>query len=328
MTTPVGFVGLGSMGVPMAHNLLKAGYALHVWNRTPAKAESLLAQGAMWAPSPRVLAARTGLVLSMVADDDALHAIALDEDGILAGLPPEGIHVDLSTVLPATTQGLAQVYRERGVYFVAAPVSGRPDHATAAQLLLYPAGPAAALARCQPLWQALGQGVLVVGDEPHLASLLKLVINFVVFAINETLSEAFTWAEKAGLPRAPLLEILEGFFPALIIQLYARRIAHLDFYSPGASVRLGLKDVGHMRTLADQVAAPLPLADLVYRHLQAALARGRGDLDQVALVTVVRELAGLAPGMRERSKGDREQPSAPREEPTAGGGSSALPPLQ
>jgi 3-hydroxyisobutyrate dehydrogenase-like beta-hydroxyacid dehydrogenase len=299
------------MGLPMAYNLLKAGYALHVWNRTPAKAEGLLVQGATWAPSPQVLATRTGLVLSMVADDDALNAVALGADGILAGLPHEGIHVDMSTVLPDTTQGLARVYRERGAYFVAAPVSGRPDHAITAQLLIYPAGPAAALVRCQPLWQTLGQGVLVVGNEPHLASLLKLVINFVVSAINETLSEAFTWAEKAGLSYAPLLEILEGFFPALIIQLYARRIAHLDFYSPGASVRLGLKDVGHMRKLADQVAAPLPLADLVYRHLQAALARGRGDLDQVALVSVVRELAGLAPGLRERSEGHNDQQSGP-----------------
>ena len=91
MTTPVGFVGLGNMGLPMAQNVLKAGYALHVFNRTAAKAEGLLAQGATWAPSPQVLAARTGLVLSIVADDDALQAIALGEHGILAGLPREGI---------------------------------------------------------------------------------------------------------------------------------------------------------------------------------------------------------------------------------------------
>ena len=104
MTTPVGFVGLGNMGLPMAQNVLKAGYALHVFNRTAAKAEALLAQGATWAPSPQALAARTGLVLSMVSDDDALHAGALGEQGILAGLPTQGVHIDMSTVFPDTSK--------------------------------------------------------------------------------------------------------------------------------------------------------------------------------------------------------------------------------
>jgi 3-hydroxyisobutyrate dehydrogenase-like beta-hydroxyacid dehydrogenase len=286
------------MGLPIAQNVLKAGYALHVFNRTAAKAEGILAQGATWAPSPQVLAARTGLVLSMVTDDDALHAVALGEHGILAGLPPEGVHIDLSTVFPDTAQRLAHVYRERGVHFIAAPVSGRPEHAAAAQLLIYAAGPAAVLAQCQPLLQSLGQGVIVVGEEPHLANVLKLVTNLIVFALAETLSEVFTLADKAGLQHEPVLEMIRVLFPSPIIQLYARRIATADFYSPGASVRMGLKDLGHMRKLAEQVAAPLPLADLASRHLLAALARGRGALDVAALVTVVRELAGLAPGTR------------------------------
>jgi 3-hydroxyisobutyrate dehydrogenase-like beta-hydroxyacid dehydrogenase len=298
MTTSVGFVGLGNMGLPMAQNLLKAGYALHVFNRTAAKAESLLTQGATWAPSPQALAARTGLVLSIVADDDALHAVTLGEHGILAGLPHDGIHVDMSTVFPDTSKHLAQLYRERGAHFIAAPVSGRPEHAAAAKLLIYLAGPAGVRERCRPLLAALGQGVIVVGDEPHLANVLKLVTNFMVVAVNETLSEAFTLAEKAGLKSEPVLEMLQVLFPSLVFEVFAKRIATADFYSPGANVRLWLKDVGHMRQLAAQVAAPLPLADLAYHHLLAALARGRGDLDVAALVTVVRELAGLTPGTR------------------------------
>jgi 3-hydroxyisobutyrate dehydrogenase-like beta-hydroxyacid dehydrogenase len=298
MTIPVGFVGLGNMGLPMAQNLLKAGYALHVFNRTAAKAEGLLAQGATWAPSPQVLAARTGLVLSIVADDDALHAVTLGEHGILAGLSREGIHVDMSTVFPDTSQRLAQVYRERGAHFIAAPVSGRPEHAAAAQLSIYQAGPAEVLERCRPLFAVLGQRVITAGEEPHLANVLKLVTNFMVVAVTETLSEAFTLAEKTGLKSGPVLEMLQVWFPSLVFELFARRITQSDFYSPGASVRLWLKDVGHIRKMAEQVAAPLPLADVVSRHLLAALARGRGDLDVAALVTVVRELAGLTPGTR------------------------------
>src|SRR5262245_48830887 len=298
MSTLVGFVGLGNMGLPMAQNLLKTGYALHVFNRTAARADALLAQGATWAPSPREVAARTGLVLSMVTDDEALNAVTLGDQGIIAGLPPDGVHVDMSTVYHGTSRRLANLYRERGTHFIASPVSGRPDHAAAAQLLIYAGGSAEALERCRPVLETLGRGVIAVGDDPHLANVLKLVTNLIVFAIDETLSEAFTLADKAGLQREPVLEMIRVFFPAPIIQVYAKRIATSDFYSPGANVHIGLKDLGLMRRLAEQIAAPLPMAELASRHLLAALARGRGDLDVAALVTVVRELAGLPPGTR------------------------------
>jgi 3-hydroxyisobutyrate dehydrogenase-like beta-hydroxyacid dehydrogenase len=222
----------------------------------------------------------------------------LGEHGILAGLPREGIHIDMSTVFPDTSQRLAQVYRERGAHCIAAPVSGRPEHAAAAQRVISLAGPAEVLARCRPLLAALGQRIIAVGDAPHLANVLKLVTNCIAIAVTETLSEAFTLADKAGLQSAPVLEMLQVLFPSLVCEVFAKRIAASDFDSPGVNVRLWLKDVGHMRQLADQVAAPLPLADLAYRHLLAALARGRGDLDAAALVTVVREVAGLAPGTR------------------------------
>src|SRR5262249_15339637 len=156
-----------------------------------AKAEALLAQGATWAPSPQVLAARTGLVLSIVADDDALHAVALGDHGILAGLPREGIHVDMSTVFPDTSKHLAQLYRERDAHCIASPVAGRLEQAAAAELVIYQAGPAGVLERCRPLFAALGQRVIMAGEEPHLANVLKLVTNFMAVAVAEALSEAF-----------------------------------------------------------------------------------------------------------------------------------------
>ena len=201
MTTAIGFVGLGNMGLPMAHNLLKAGYPLHVFNRTAARAEGLLAQGATWAPSPRTVAQRIGIVISMLADDEALQALSLGTEGILAGLAKGGVHVDMSTVSPDTSKRLAQRYREQGVHFIAAPVFGRPEAAAAAKLWICPAGPAEVIERCRPLFDAMGQGVIVVGTEPHQATALKLVGNFFVVSAIETLSEAFTLAEKAGLKR-------------------------------------------------------------------------------------------------------------------------------
>jgi len=296
MTTAIGFVGLGNMGLPMAHNLLKAGYPLHVFNRTAARAEGLLAQGATWAPSPRTVAQRVGIVISMLADDEALESVALGEQGILAGLAKGGIHVDMSTVSPDTSKRLAQRYREQGVHFIAAPVFGRPEAAAAAKLWICPAGPAEVIERCRPLFDAMGQGVIVVGTEPHQANALKLVGNFFVVSAIETLSEAFTLAEKAGLKRETILDVLKALLPVPLFQGYGTRIARNEFSPAGFSLRLGLKDVGLMRKLAEEVAAPLPLADLAHNHLLAALAKGSGDLDWGALVTVVRELAGLAAG--------------------------------
>ncbi len=298
MTTQVGFIGLGNMGLPMAHNLLKAGHTLRVFNRTKARADGLLAQGATWTPSPRAVAEQAEIVISVLADDTALHAVALGEQGVLAGFAKEAVHVDMSTVSPDTTKHLAQLYGERGAHFIASPVFGRPEAAAAAKLWICPAGPPEVIERCRPLFNAMGQGVIVVGTEPHLANVLKLVGNFFVISAIETLSEAFTLAEKSGLKVETVLEVIKALLPVPLFQGYGTRMAHREFTPPGFGLRLGLKDVGLMRKLADQVEAPLPLADIAHGHLRAALARGRGELDWGALITVVREMAGLEPGVR------------------------------
>lgn len=292
----IGFIGLGNMGLPMAHNLLKAGHSLSVFNRTKARADGLLAQGAAWASSPRAVAEWTEIVISVLADDVALQGVALGEHGVLAGLAKNSVHVDMSTVSPDTSKNLAQLYHERGAHFLAAPVFGRPEAAAAAKLWICPAGPAEAIERCRPLFDAMGQGVIVVGTEPHLANALKLVGNFFVISAIETLGEAFTLAEKAGLKVETVLEVIKALLPVPLFLGYGTRMAHNEFAPPGFGLQLGLKDVGLMRKLADQVAAPLPLADIAHGHLRAALAKGRGNLDWAALITVVRELAGMEPG--------------------------------
>jgi len=298
MTTRTGFIGLGNMGLPMAHNLLKAGHSLSVFNRTKARADGLLTQGAVWAPSPRAVAERSEIVISVLADDAALQAVALGEQGILAGLAKGGVHVDMSTVSPDTAKQLTRLYHERGAHFLAAPVFGRPEAAAAAKLWICPAGPPEAIERCRPLFNAMGQGVIVVGTDPHLANVLKLVGNFFVISAIETLGEAFTLAEKAGLKVETVLDVIKALLPVPLFLGYGTRMAHNEFTPPGFGLQLGLKDVGLMRKLADQANAPLTLADIAHGHLRAALAKGRGDLDWGALITIVRELAGLAPGTK------------------------------
>jgi 3-hydroxyisobutyrate dehydrogenase-like beta-hydroxyacid dehydrogenase len=202
----------------------------------------------------------------------------------------------MSTVSPDTTKTLAQESSARGVHFIAAPVFGRPEAAAAAKLWICPAGAAEAIEQCQPLFSAMGQGVIVVGTEPHLASVLKLVGNFFVISAIETLSEAFTLAEKSGLKVDTVLEVIKALLPVPLFQGYGTRMARNEFVPPGFVLRLGLKDVGLMRKLADQVQVPLPLADIAHQHLRAAAANGRGELDWGALISVVRELAALPPG--------------------------------
>lgn len=299
MTPSIGFIGLGRMGLPMAQNLLNANFPLSVFNRTTSRADTLRQNGAQWANSPRELAAQSDIVISIIADDVALQAIALGEDGILAGLKPDGIHVDMSTVSPDVTKELAPLYLDRGAHFVASPVFGRPEAAAAAKLWICPAGSAAAIDRCRPAFEVMGQGVIVVGEEPHLANVLKLVGNFFVIAGIETISEALTLAEKGGLQNETVLELIRALLPVPLFQGYGSRIAKQEFVPAGFALALGLKDVGLMQKLAKDVAAPLPLADLADNHLRAAFARGRGDLDWGALATVIREMAGLPSGAPE-----------------------------
>lgn len=296
MTTPIGFVGLGAMGLPMAHNLLKAGYEVRVFNRTVSRAEGLAAHGAKVLASPRAIAEQTPIVLSIMADDAALEAVALGPDGILAGLTKDGVHVDMSTISPDTSKMLARRYRERGGHYISAPVFGRPEAAAAAKLWICPAGPSDIVERCRPFFTAMGQGIIVVGEEPHLANVLKLVGNFFVISAIETLSEAFTLAEKSGLKVDTVLEVVKALLPGPLFQGYGGRMARSEFMPPGFVLRLGLKDVGLMRKLAEQGSAPLPIADIMHEHLRAAAAKGRGELDWGAVITVVRELAGLEPG--------------------------------
>ena len=299
MTPSIGFIGLGRMGLPMAQNLLDADFSLAVFNRTTSRADTLRQNGARWANSPRELAAQSDIVISIIADDAALQAIALGEDGILAGLKPDGIHVDMSTVSPDVTKELAPLYLDRGAHFVASPVFGRPEAAAAAKLWICPAGSAAAIDRCRSAFEVMGQGVIVVGEEPHLANVLKLVGNFFVIAGIETISEALTLAEKGGLQNETVLELIRALLPVPLFQGYGSRIAKQEFVPVGFALALGLKDVGLMQKLAKDVAAPLPLADLADNHLRAAFARGRGDLDWGALATVIREMAGLPSGAPE-----------------------------
>ncbi|HXG44427.1 MAG TPA: NAD(P)-dependent oxidoreductase [Gemmatimonadales bacterium] len=293
MTGPVAFLGLGAMGTPMAANLLAAGFALRVWNRTAAKAKALT--GAEWAASPREAAEGAAVVITMLADDAAVEATTFGPHGLLAGLGPDGVHAGMSTVSVACTRRLVVAHAERGSAYVAAPVFGRPEAARARQLWIVAGGASDRLARLEPVFDALGRGVFTLGTAAE-AALLKLVGNFLIGAMVESLGEALVLAERGGLDPERVVEILgESLFPSPVFRSYGARIARAEFEPAGFALPLALKDFNLIRAAAEEAGVPLPVAELVRGRLEESRRRGRDRFDFAGLAALVREAAGLPP---------------------------------
>jgi 3-hydroxyisobutyrate dehydrogenase-like beta-hydroxyacid dehydrogenase len=289
----IGFIGLGNMGQAMARNLLQAGHQLTVHNRTPSRAEALIAAGARFAQTPGD-AAQGEAVITMVADDRALEAVAFGDGGIVARLPPEAIHVSMSTIGVALSERLTDAHRQAGQVFVAAPVFGRPEAAAAAKLFVVAAGQAAALERCKPLFEAIGQRTFAFGDRPATANVVKLSGNFLLASVVEALSEAFALARKSGIDPHQYLELLTStLFAAPAYKTYGGLIADQRYEPAGFKMPLALKDVRLTLAAAEAAGVPLPIASLVRDQLISGIARGYGESDWSALGRVVAENAGI-----------------------------------
>ena len=288
------FIGLGSMGLGMATNLLKAGHTLTVYNRTGDKAAPLQALGATVAPTPAEAARGAEGVFTMVTDDAALTELTTGPDGLLAGLAPGAVHVSCSTVAPGTTTQLAAAHAAHGSQLVAAPAFGKPDAAAAAKLWLGLAGPADARQRVRPWLEPLGQGIHEFGDDPAAASVVKLCGNFMLGAAIEAMAEAYTLAEKSGVGRQPLHDFLAGtLFNCPVYHNYGRMIASKHYLPVGAPPPVIRKDFRLVLDHAQQLAAPMPLAQLVHNRMSTTVARHENDVDWTAFARRVSEDAGL-----------------------------------
>jgi 3-hydroxyisobutyrate dehydrogenase-like beta-hydroxyacid dehydrogenase len=294
MSLEIGFIGLGSMGFPIAANLAAAGFPLTVWNRTVSKAQPLVEKGARIAPSPREVARAGGVVVTMVADDAALESLVLGDAAIAKQIAPGGIHLSMSTVAPATIRKLAEVHREAGSILLAAPVFGRPDAAASRKMFVCISGDATAKQKVRPILDAIGQGVFDFGETPESASVAKISGNFLIAAAMEAMGEAFAMAEKSGLDRATVATMLtQTLFACPVYQGYGAAIAARRHSPAGFRLPLGLKDVELVLKTAREVNAPMPTASLLRDRFVHALAMGRADLDWSAVALGAREDAGL-----------------------------------
>lgn len=290
----IGFIGLGKMGSTMAGNLLKAGFQLQVYNRTPEKAAALVAQGARLARQPGDTAQSGGIVVTMLANDRALEDVVGEDRGFLGRLGPEGIHLSMSTVSPRLARRLAEQHRRYGVEYVAAPVFGRPEAAAARKLWICLSGSATAKQRVRPILDSIGQGTFDFGEEPAAAHVVKLTGNFLLASAIEALAEALVLGEKNGIDRNSLADMLGStLFACPAYQTYGRAIAQQRFRPAGFTVELGLKDIDLVLQTGADSRTPLPLAGLLHDRFLAAVAKGRGELDWSSVWLESVEDAGL-----------------------------------
>jgi len=292
MAQRIGFVGTGNMGLPMATNLIRAGFVVRVYNRTPGRALSLAGLGAEIAPDIKTVVEPGGILVTMISDDLALEEIALG--GAIDRMAPGGVHISMSTVSPAVARKVARQHEALGVYYVAAPVFGRPEAAAARKLWICVSGAEEARQKVAPVLEALGQKVFEFGEDPGAANVVKLAGNFLIGSALEAVSEALTLAEKNGIDRGRFVDLMgQTLFACPVYQNYGRALAEERYQPPGFRLALALKDINLVMGTAASSTVPMPLASLLHDRMLSGVAKGRGGMDWSVIGLEVMEGAGL-----------------------------------
>ncbi len=281
----IGFIGLGTMGAPMASNLLRAGYPVTVFNRTASKAAPLAELGAAVAPSPKEAAAGADVVITMVSNDDSIAEVYEGENGVLAGIRPGTTVIDCSTISPALVQRLAKQVAALGGAFLDAPVTGSSPAAIDGTLVFMVGGSAETLAQVTDLFDTMGKKVLHMGDNGS-GAVAKLAHNTIVGINNLALAEGFAIAAKSGLPADRFLELVQlGSAGSKAAELKGRKIIEHDFTNQ-FSLALMLKDLKLASALTDGSGIPAPMLNLAKSLFQAGQTQGFGDEDLSSIVKV------------------------------------------
>lgn len=296
----VGFIGLGNMGSGMAANLLAAGHEVSAYNRSQDKVAALAGLGARAASSVAEVC-DGDVVVTMLANDEAVEAVTFGDDGIAASLRPGATHVSSSTISVALSERLTAAHSEAGQRYVSAPVFGRPEAAKAAQLFVVAAGEPGALQAVSPVFDAVGQRTFVVSEDPKAANLVKLSGNFLLASVIESLGEAVALVAKAGVDKQEYIDLLTStLFGAPVYKTYGGLIAREEFEPAGFAAALGLKDVRLVLEAGEALHVPLPIASLLRDRFLTLLAHGGGDLDWSAVSRIAAwDAGGSSPTARD-----------------------------
>ena len=288
----VGFIGLGIMGLPMAGHILKSGYPLTVYNRTRSKTGSLEAAGAAVAASPREVAANSRMIITMVSDSPDVEAVVTGPEGVLEGIRPGSVVMDMSTISPQVERELDEQLRSKGCALVDAPVSGGDVGAQNATLAIMAGGDREAFDRAVPIFEAMGKTITYCGPVGS-GQLTKLCNQILVAVTLMGVSEALVFAGKNGLDQGVMIEAVKGGAAgSWQLSNLAPRVVNRDF-APGFMVDLIQKDLRLVMESGAAAQAALPATSLVNQLFRTSQARGEGLEGTQALVKVLEQLAGL-----------------------------------
>lgn len=290
----LGFVGLGSMGGEMARRLLEAGHSVTGFNRTKSRAQWLLDLGMAWGETPRAVAQSSDVILSMVRDTEALHAVTGGPDGLLAGLGPGKFYIDMSTVSPAASKQIAAQVAATGAKMFDAPVSGSLITLKAGQLSFMVGGDQDALEEIKPILQDIGPTVDYVGDN-GLAAMMKVAVNLNLPVQILAFSESLLLAEKMGISRELATTVLLNSVVASPALKYRFPMVLNMPEEPLFDVNMIQKDLRLALEAGGELGVPLPTTAVTDQFLNAAQGMGLADKDFVILFDILRRLAGGAP---------------------------------
>jgi 2-hydroxy-3-oxopropionate reductase len=288
----IGFIGLGIMGKPMVRNLLKAGYSVTVRDVVQAPVDELVAEGAERGASPRDVAERTDILITMLPDSPEVEAVYAGPDGALGAARPGWLAIDMSSISPRVAREMAERAAAAGAAMLDAPVSGGDKGAIAGTLSIMVGGTAADFERALPVLQAMGKTIVHVG--PSGAGQVAKVCNQVVVAVViEAVSEALVLGAKAGVDPARIADVLQGGLAATKVLEMRRDNILGGRFDPGFRIRLHLKDLKNALDLAREAGVVLPATAEVEQLMQRARIAGRGEYDHSGLVTVLEDLAEI-----------------------------------
>jgi 2-hydroxy-3-oxopropionate reductase len=283
----IGLIGLGLMGRPMGMNLLKAGHSLTVWNRTPERAQELVAAGAKLAKSPREVAESSDALLTMLSDPPALESVLWggegQNDGALAGLKAGSVYVDSSTISPALVNKITEACKRRNVRFLDAPVTGGDWGAREGNLVFMIGGDAEALKEMEPILGVMGKKWFHLGPNGA-GQTIKLAMNAILALQVGAMAEALALVQRAGLSGEHLVEVMQASMARSGVLDVKSPLMLKGDYKPSFPLRLMHKDLGLALDLANQLGVALPTTAAVREVYNAVKGEAKEDLDYSAVM--------------------------------------------
>lgn len=295
MSERIGFIGLGIMGQGMTRNLLKAGFAVRVWNRTASRMDDLVKEGAVAGSSPADVAANSDIVIICVSDTPDVEAVILGDSGIMEGIQSGSLVVDCSTISPQATKEFAEALGQKGVTMLDAPISGGSEGAAKGTLSIMIGGAASDVERAMPAFEAMGSSITHVGDTGS-GQMVKLVNQVLVVGNCLAMCEALILAEAGGLDLMKTYSaVKDGAAGSWMFTNRANQIIERD-WRPGFMIDLQQKDLRLVLEAADQLGAPLPGTSLIYQFYRTLQRMDLGAEGNHGLVKALENLAGFEVG--------------------------------